>query len=132
MPLVQKCHHCIQVTSLYERVQTDHSSFFPPFSASFSLCSSPPLLQASLRTRTPTLHAAGTQPVVRFKHSQMHLRWQSALTRPFSSRSSSDSKKYYRRHKRNKHPSSTPLTCLDLPLAPRQRQVHTSTSRLDY
>ena len=96
MPLVQKCGHCIQVTSPYERVQTDHSSFFPPFSASFSLCSSPLLLQASLRTRTLTLHAEGTQPVVRFKHSQTHLRWQSALTRPFSSRSSSDSTKYYR------------------------------------
>jgi hypothetical protein len=88
MPLVKKCRHCIQVTSLYERVQTDHSLFFPPFSASFSLCSSPLLLQASLQSCTPTLHAEGTQPVVRFKHSQTHLRWQSALTRPFSSLSS--------------------------------------------
>ena len=43
----------------------------------------------NLQTRTPSLHAGGTQPVARFKHSQTHLRWQSALTRPFSSRSSS-------------------------------------------
>jgi hypothetical protein len=40
---------------------------------------------------SPTLHAEGTQPAVRFKHSQTHLRWQSALTRPFSSRSGRDS-----------------------------------------
>jgi hypothetical protein len=63
-----------------------------------------------------TLHAEGTQPVVRFNQSQTHLWWQSALTRPFSSRSSSDSTKYYWHHKRNKPPSGTPLTRLDLPL----------------
>jgi hypothetical protein len=82
MPLVKKCRHCVQVMSLYERARTDHLLLLPIFSAFFSLCPTPLLLRASLQTHTPTLHEEGTQPVVRFKHSQRHLQWQSALTDP--------------------------------------------------